>query len=373
MASAPAIVLNSFSERLTLETKPVPVPGPGEITIRVLALYPLPFTKNILDGTIQYPLAFPLTPGGSCVGRVHTTGPDTTVFTTGQLVICDPTIHARDDPNTQILMGIHEGMSPGSKKLMGGPWRDGCFAQYVKMPLENVFALSEEVLLKQYGYDIYDLPLIQTCMIPFGGLEDAGVKSGDTVIVAPATGNYGGAAVLTALAMGATVIALGRSEGKLECLAKSFSTPALKTLRIDHEAGKDSKALQELVGPKGADVYIDFSPAAAAVDGRTPYHIPLCLAALRRGGTCSLMGGVFGEISISYGLCLINNLTIKGKFMYDRHQVEQVIKMVENGNLKLGKAVGQEVVGPFGLDKMQEAVEAAARIPGWGKSVLVAP
>ena len=35
-------------------------------------------------------------------------------------------------------------------------------AEYVKMPLENVYPLDEEALLKEQGYNITDLPLLQT-------------------------------------------------------------------------------------------------------------------------------------------------------------------------------------------------------------------
>lgn len=76
----------------------------------------------------------------------------------GQLVFCDYTISARDDPNAAILMGMHGG---AAMKLMEGEWRNGSFAEYAKFPLENVFALSEELLCGKMGYSIEDL-----CSLP---------------------------------------------------------------------------------------------------------------------------------------------------------------------------------------------------------------
>lgn len=42
-------------------------------------------------------------PGGHVVGRVVTTGPDTTFLDNGQLVSIEPFIRARDDPPVWIM------------------------------------------------------------------------------------------------------------------------------------------------------------------------------------------------------------------------------------------------------------------------------
>ena len=97
-------------------------------------------------------------PGANCIGRIHDVGPDATILKPGQLVLCDITVKARDDPDVSILMGLHGGAAP---KLMEGEWRDGSFAEYAKFPLENVFLLDEEVMFGKLGYEVEDL-----CAIP---------------------------------------------------------------------------------------------------------------------------------------------------------------------------------------------------------------
>src|SRR5215469_15632368 len=311
MATGKAAVLESYEKGLQVQDVPIPKPTNGEIIIRVLAFHLLAYSKNVLSGSQQgYTLPLPLTPGGSCVGRVHATGPDTTAFQEGQLVLCDPTIRARDDPSAQCLLGLFEGVTDGSRKLMRDVYRNGCMAQYVKMPLENVNALDETALLQEQGYQITDLPLLQSCMIPFGGLDDAGVKVGDTVIVAPATGKFGGAAVLMALVMGAQVVACGRNETTLEKLKESMPFPSLKTLRLESDEVKDTQALMKLLKGKPADVFIDFSPPAAGADDKTPTHIATCIHALKRGGVVSLMGGIRGKVEIPYMEVLFKNLVV---------------------------------------------------------------
>jgi hypothetical protein len=40
---------------------------------------------------------------------------------------------------------------------MAGEWRDATYAEYCKLPLENCFALNEEILLQKYNYKLEDL------------------------------------------------------------------------------------------------------------------------------------------------------------------------------------------------------------------------
>jgi hypothetical protein len=69
------------------------------------------------------------------------------------------------------------------------------------------------------GYDLESLQYIATLLVPYGGLRDINLQAGETVIVAPATGSFGGAAVMVALAMGARVIAMGRKVDALRRIA----------------------------------------------------------------------------------------------------------------------------------------------------------
>ena len=71
-----------------------------------------------------------------------------------------------------------------------------------------------------WGYEIGDLAVIFRLMVPYGGLRHIDVKAGETIIVSPATGGFGGAAVLVALAMGVRMIAMGRNVAALESIKK---------------------------------------------------------------------------------------------------------------------------------------------------------
>ncbi len=84
-------------------------------------------------------------------------------------------IRARDDPTVSIFLGFHNGGYPSAQKLANGEWRDGTYAEYAKFPLENVFPLAEEVLMRKYQYPVPDLCFIGTALVPFGGFVDIGI------------------------------------------------------------------------------------------------------------------------------------------------------------------------------------------------------
>lgn len=93
---------------------------------------------------------------------------------------------------------------------MQGEWRDFTYAEYARLPLENCHSLDEDRLLGKVedgglGYKIEDLIPLMGALVPYGGLSNIKLQPGETVIIAPATGWFGGRAVEAALAMGARV------------------------------------------------------------------------------------------------------------------------------------------------------------------------
>ena len=86
-----------------------------------------------------------------------------------------------------------------------------------------------------------------------------------------------------ALALGAKVVAGGRSREKLDALVKHLGEDGkrITPVVLTGDANVDAGALRAATpGGKGADAYIDYSPPAAA--GTT--HIEAGLLALKRYG-----------------------------------------------------------------------------------------
>lgn len=329
MAQHKALVLSSHTELPKLTTVPTPEVQPGQAIVRILAVRISKDTRGLITGKVPFPLSFPLTPGSCAIGRVAAVGPDAVSLKPGQLVYLDHFIKARDDPSINILMGMCGGQ-PGTPaaKLMDGEWRNGYFAQYAKVPLENAFPLDEQLLISDLGYSIPDLISLCSLVLTLSGLSEINVQPGETVIVAPATGGFSGMGVAMALALGARVIAVSRNE-----------------------------------------TAIDWSPPAAALST----HITSCILALGAGGRAVFMGAIFSNVSIPYSYVMYNNIQIKGRYMSERHSFEQLIRMIESGIMPLGEKLGVKVAGEFGLDQFGQAMTTAEQNPGWSRIVVLTP
>ncbi|PYH88313.1 putative isopropanol dehydrogenase [Aspergillus ellipticus CBS 707.79] len=371
MATHKALVIHSHDKPLVLETKPRPVANTGEAVVRILASEVVPYMSEILDGTRHYSLSFPMTPGNSAIGRVFEVGPDAVELVPGQLVLCDITIRARDNPSVSILLGTHGGGYLAAQKLMDGPWRNGTYAEFTCLPLENLFPLNKDLLMQRLGYTLPNLCSMSVFLVGLGGLTEVGVKPGEVVIIAPATGRYGGAAVAVALALGATVIAAGRNERTLSSIETTYaSTGRLKTVVLKGDASRNTEAFRTAVGnPHGADVFMDFSPPAVE-DGTL---LTSAIDLLRPFGRCAIMGGRLGNITVPYLPVMLKSIRIQGRFMYGRSEILQMIRMVESGVLQLGETIGIKEAKEYGLESIQEALEAAGKSTGWGNHVVLRP
>lgn len=362
-----ALVQPEYAAALELKTIPVPEAIPGSAIIKISVAPVISYSKHVYNGTRKYPFPTPFTPGTGGIGRVVAVGPDSTFLKIGQLVFVDCVIRGRDNHKDIFLMGLHDGFSVGSKKLMKDVWRDGTWAEYCRAPLECVFPLDESRLIKELGYTETDLATIGSFLVTYGGLKDVGVTAGETVVVAPATGGFGGAAVMIALAMGASVVAMGRNEKVLAGLSSKFGE-RVKTVKITNDVGRDADALKNASGGN-IDVVFDISPPMAS----RSTHIKSCISAIRHGGRISLMGGLLEDIPIPLGLIMHKDLTLKGKWMYGRGEIQGVIKMIEAGILKIGSQAGMRKVGDFEFKDWAQAFDTSDANSGWGTFVIMKP
>ncbi|KAJ7263983.1 alcohol dehydrogenase [Mycena haematopus] len=362
-----ALVLNSTRDPIdiSLVEQTPPQAGPGSAVIRVLAAGVLSYAAEVYSGRKPYPYPTPFTPGSSAIGRIAALGSDATLLKRGQLVFFDCFIVGRDDPTALILSGVNSGPTAGSRAMMEGEWRDSTYAEYAKVPLENCFPLDETRLLGDLGYKVEDLMFLAALSVPFGGLRDVGVKAGEKVIVAPATGAFGGAGVIAALAMGARVVAMGRDAEALERV-KAVNPDRIRTVLNTGDVMGDTKELTK-DGP--ADVFLDLSPREAV--GST--HLQSCILALRREGRASLMGGQLDLVPMPIRAIMRYNLTIKGKWMYTKEDIRVLINLAETGFLKLGQAGGIATPTMFPLEDFMAAFEVAAKNKGLGSRAVIAP
>ncbi|KAK4120689.1 GroES-like protein [Parathielavia appendiculata] len=371
-ATMKALMVDSPSQPLQLKTVPTPSATPGSCIVKILAVEADANTPHILKGVPGYTFPANFVPAAHAIGRVVTTGPDATVLRPGQLVMLEGFIRPRDDPNEeQILWGLTAGLTPQSLRFMADNWAWGCMAEYARAPLENVYPLDEARLCGSpaeggLGYAVENLLHLPTLLVAMGGLRAIDVKPGERVIVAPATGGFSGAAVQVALAIGAQVVAVGRSRESLLKLQGLFPPGRVQIVQVTGDVEKDTVSLKQF-GP--VDAYVDLSPPEAS----NSTHLRSCFAALRKYGRACVMNIIGQDVAVQYPLLTWNSLTVRGQFMYEREDARLMIKMAEAGVLRLGEDGGNEVVGRFKLEDVNEAFALAAKNHGVGKLVALVP
>lgn len=119
-----ALVLKSTSEPPSIQIVATPQAEHGSAVVRVLSAGVISYMGDIYNGRRPYPFPKPMVPGSAGIGRVAATGPDATKLKPGDLVFIDGLVRSRDEPTDAFLPGLHDGQSPGSRRLMQDVWRD---------------------------------------------------------------------------------------------------------------------------------------------------------------------------------------------------------------------------------------------------------
>ncbi|MGW3999438.1 zinc-binding dehydrogenase [Amycolatopsis sp. NPDC004772] len=335
-----------------LEEVPEPTLNGGGVLVEVLAAHVPAYTRAVVQGN-RGGLPVPLVLGPSCVGRVLDVAPDVFHVAPGDLVLDTALLDAGD--GDEILVGWVGlgGSGAGSARTdrMRTVWRDGVFAEKA--------LCAKETLVKLPGADSYPEParlaFLPWLCIAASGVHAAGPLAGRDVVVVGATGQLGGAAVLTALAEGAaTVTAVGRNEAALDRLAKL--DPRVRTHRLTGDRAADAAG----IGP--VDVAVDTLGATPSADATMAAY-----DSLRVRGTLVLVGGVRQDLPIPYGDLMHRRLTVRGSWMSDPETVTTVWNLVRSGLLDLSAV---ELV-PTGLANPAAALDVAERTTGLGFVALV--
>ncbi|MHC8313055.1 zinc-dependent alcohol dehydrogenase family protein [Pseudomonas sp. GT1P32] len=241
---------------------PDPVPGPGEVLVRLRAA-----TLNYVDVAIatgQFPgPAFPFIPVADGAGEVVQSGPDTPGFTSGDRVIPHFMPQWQTGP-----------ISAANVAAMRGVTLPGSLAEYVVVPASSLVRLPEHLSFAQGAA----LPIAATTA--WNAQRAAQIRPGSTVVIL-GTGGVSIFALQFAKAAGATVILASSDDEKLE-RARQLGADYLINYRAFPEW--DQQVLLFTEG-RGADLVVD--TVGEATIGRS-------LNAAAYGGTVFTVGFLSG-------------------------------------------------------------------------------
>lgn len=338
--------LDRLGGTLRLIDVAIPEARPGTVVVKVEASALLSYLQAYVEGRLPAYSApeRPFILGTNGVGIVHAVGRDVWHLKPGQRVVLSPHLVAGEnveDP-AQILIGL-TAFGAGAKAVQAD-WPDGMHAEYVVLP--------KGVVTPADGLDHLSAPQLVTamrCLVVLGGLQRGRLAAGETVVVTGASGTFGSAAVLVALALGAgRVIAAGRNERSLAAIATAGGA-RVTALALTGDAHADAKRLRDIAG--GAHLAFDMIGQAG-----DPNATLAALHSLRRDGRLVLMGSMTVPLPIPYNDVMRNNWELIGHFMYPQDAPRRLLDLVRARLLDL-TAIKPRVLP---LDQLPEAMKLSS-------------
>jgi alcohol dehydrogenase len=345
-----AWMLDQPGQPLALREVPQPAARRGALLVGMEAVPLLSYTRQYVEGKLPYAYPpGPFSPGTNGVGRVLAIGEGVYGYRVGQRVALSPywvADEALREP-AQALIGL-TAISPDSAPMLAD-FPHGTLREAVEFPAAAAFALD--------GLDAVPsakLAVLGKLVVPFGGLRRGRLAAGESVVVNGAAGAFGSAAVLDALALGASrVVAVGRRAAALAPLAE-LGGGRVATVALSGDVARDSEAIRAAAGG-GADLAFDM--VGHATD---PNATLAALRSLRRNGRMVLMGSMEVDLPISYREMLLNNWELMGHFMYSGADYRALIALVQSGQLSLDAIETER----YAFDALESAIDAAEKAQG---------
>lgn len=328
-------VLRGVGE-VVVEERPVPLPGPGEVLVRVGSVGVCGSDVHYYEhGRIgPYVVEQPLILGHEAGGTVAAVGRGVEGTPVGQRVSIEPGIPCRSCG--ECLAGRYN-LCP-SMKFFATPPYDGAFAEYVVMPAPFVHPVPD-------GVSDDAAALLEPLSVGVWACRRGGVTGGSRVLVTGA-GPIGLVAAQAARAFGATEVVITDVNAERLALGKQLGATALDVSQTSiADAGFQPDVLLECSGNE-----------RATRDG---------ILAMTRAGRAVLVG--MGDDEISLPLPHIQNfeLVLTGAFRY-ANTWPTAIALVATGAVDLDALV----TGVYDLDSVENALTAGRRDPTAVKAVV---
>lgn len=283
----------------------IPVPGPGEVLIRLRAVSLNSRDIGIINGVYEPNLKMPLIPLSDGVGEVVSMGERSNKFKPGDRVSAIFTQSWITGEPTQANWG----------STLGAPLQ-GLLAEYAVLPEEGLVRVPEHLTDEE------------AAALPCAGVtawhaivEEGRVKPGDSVVI-QGTSGVSLLALQFAKLRGANVIITSSSDEKLE-RAKSLGAD----YGINYKLSPDwDKAVLGLTHDQGADLILDLGGAAS---------LNRSLSALKVGGQISIVGLLSGaRAELDIVPALLKKARLQAINVGSRSMFENMNQAIEQSGLR---------------------------------------
>src|SRR6202171_1518048 len=305
---------------------PVPIPGAGEVLVRVRAagvnntdinMRTGWYSKSVTEGATAVdgegglvavsvedagwtgpPLIFPRIQGADACGEIVAVGPTVDPARIGERVIVEPVF--RQAPGA---------VGPAAEPVYFGSDCPGAFADYVSVPSINAHRITATLS----DAELASFPCSYSAAENM--LTRADLRAGETVLVTGASGGVGSAVVQLARRRGGRVIALAAPE----------------------KAAEVGRLGATCVLPRDADLVgaLDRQSVDVVVDVVGGSQFPALLHVLRRGGRYAVAGAIAGPIvELDLRTLYLKDLRLLGCTVLETEVFGRLVTYIERGEIK---------------------------------------
>lgn len=286
---------------LELTDVPDPLPGPGDVTVRVLRTGICGTDLHILhwDAWAASVLRPPVVPGHEFYGEVVAVGPDVREVAVGDRV----------SGEGHVVCGICRSCRAGRRHMCIhtsgiGVNRDGAFAELVVIPQENVWVHAggaHSLITPELGavFDPFGNAVHTALKFPVVGEDVLITGAGPIGLMAAAVVRHAGARYVTITDISAPRLELARRTGAVD-------------VALDVTASTIADAQTALGMKEGFDIALEMSGHPSA--------LPEVIRNMNHGGRIALLGLPSAPIDIDWGVVVTHMLTLQG--IYGREMFE---------------------------------------------------
>ncbi len=338
-----AAVFRCAHEPLIVEEVPTPVPGPGEVRIRVAACGVCHTDLHYVDHGTPTFLKPPLVLGHEASGTIDALGPGVTGFGEGDRVLVPAVLTCG---SCRLCRLGRENICANMQML--GNHRHGAYAEHLVVPARDLFRLPDAIPLEE-GAIIAD-----AVSTPYHAVKNRGrVRPGETVAVFGVGGVGINLVQLSALA-GARVIAVDVNPERLalaRTLGAADTIDARAVSRVDKE-------IRTRTG-EGVDVAFEAIGKAQTLDA--------AFASVRRGGRLVVVGFSTEAAAWPAGKIMFNEIEVIGSLGCRPVDYPPLIDLVATGRVQIRPLV----TARFPLARINEALDHCRQ--GKGIRSIVTP
>ena len=308
-----AIVIHEHGsyDKLRLEERPEPTPGPAQIQLAVKAVSVNHLDAWVRRGVPGHRFPLPLVPGSDFAGEVTALGPGADGVAPGDRVVVLPGVSCG---RCAACLSGDDNLCRGYAIL--GEGCDGGDAQLAVVPAANVVKLPDDFSFVAAAAT----PLVfQTAWHML--IARARLQAGEDVLVQAAGSGVSMAAIQIAKLMGARVIATAGSLAKRERALELGADAA-----IDYTADDFGAEIRRLTDRRGVDVVVDHVGEATWQGS---------IAALARGGRLVTCGATTGfQAAIDLRVLFFKNISLLGSTMGSKGELHRLLPLVFSGKLR---------------------------------------